>query len=306
MAKEQENLNQSLIEAVEKKDLTAAKTAITQGADVNTTVSKPEKEFKEFKHASILTYALAKEFYPGAGLLLEANAIFNNDIDGAFIKDIIEADEQHVIDLLLKSGVQWFSVDTKPPYNMIAQAAVKSNQKMIELILSHNIDINLPQKNNKTQPIEFLHYILANPQILDQVLDYSKHDINNTFNSPEMKRTLLIDAVVPGHTETIDYLLKKGADPNISDADEFTALNLAIRNSKYDIVELLLNNGADYALHGKHPENNYFVVINKDHKMIELLQKYNIDVNQPLSDGRLPIEHLPNYDELKTFMLLYK
>ena len=49
----------------------------------------------------------------------------------------------------------------------------------------------------------------------------------------------------------VEILLKKGADPNIHNNEEVTALSLAILQRHYQVVEVLLKNGADPEIGGR-------------------------------------------------------
>src|SRR5437870_13850963 len=56
----------------------------------------------------------------------------------------------------------------------------------------------------------------------------------------------LIGAVLEGHTEIVQLLLERGADPNAKDEEhEITVLMYAAQESDVEIVRLLLGAGAD-------------------------------------------------------------
>jgi ankyrin repeat protein len=54
-----------------------------------------------------------------------------------------------------------------------------------------------------------------------------------------------LEAVFGGHSDTIEYLLSRGADPDLKDRDGWTALMEAASKSHVDAVRMLLGSGAD-------------------------------------------------------------
>jgi ankyrin repeat protein len=68
-------------------------------------------------------------------------------------------------------------------------------------------------------------------------------DPNTTYGSVFF--TVLIGAVDNENTDLVQFLLKKGAQINRRDADEFTALHQAVYKGNAEIVTLLLKNGAE-------------------------------------------------------------
>jgi len=81
-----------------------------------------------------------------------------------------------------------------------------------------------------------------------------------------------------GNARTVNVLLEKGIDVNITDDYNFnnnTALSIAVINAKYDVVELLIENGADI-----NKENNkgdtplIHAIRSEDYKMVQLLLEH--------------------------------
>lgn len=57
--------------------------------------------------------------------------------------------------------------------------------------------------------------------------------------------TVLMDAVACKRTELVDFLLKKGADPNaVAKNKDMTPLKIAQKNGYEEIINLLVNAGA--------------------------------------------------------------
>ena len=82
-----------------------------------------------------------------------------------------------------------------------------------------------------------------------------------------------------GNARTVNVLLEKGIDVNITDDYNFnnnnTALSIAVINAKYDVVELLIEKGADI-----NKENNkgdtplIHAIRSEDYKMVQLLLEH--------------------------------
>lgn len=118
-------------------------------------------------------------------------------------------------------------------------------------------------------------------------------------------KTALIHAVINDDFDTITYLIKNGADPNLIDDDGQTALMYAATNGYPYTVRLLLENGADpnikneqdydftalfYAFHNLH--------INSE--IIELLCKHpETDLDVVDSDGSTYLIYIKDHDTKK-------
>ena len=78
--------------------------------------------------------------------------------------------------------------------------------------------------------------------ILNHLKQGKNIDVNKQYFSSGS--TALIDAVLHNDVETIQYLLDKGANINLSDRYGNTPLSLALFSRKYDAAIFLLKNGA--------------------------------------------------------------
>lgn len=157
--------------------------------------------------------------------------------------------------------------------------------KIIDLLLDHNVDINSQCKQGKTA----LMYCIENPEnikvnynnikkLINKKADVNIKDITN--------KTALIYAIemYPTHktTDIIELLLSVGADTNIVDNNEHTPLTLAITLGSTYLVKLLLNNGAIIDYNNKNPlflqvlyQNDNKTIID----MIDLILNKNVDIN---------------------------
>lgn len=70
-----------------------------------------------------------------------------------------------------------------------------------------------------------------------QVLVAYGADVN--VKTPSLEQTSLHRAAAQGHKDVVNFLLQNGADPTALDKQGMTALDLATREKHYDIVQLL-------------------------------------------------------------------
>ena len=62
-----------------------------------------------------------------------------------------------------------------------------------------------------------------------------------------LSRTPLFDAVLGGHRDTADFLLREGANASAQTADYETTVMAAAEQGHLDLVELMVENGVDPA-----------------------------------------------------------
>lgn len=137
------------------------------------------------------------------------------------------------------------NVDLKvegPEYGRpILQLAIHSNNiRLIDVLLKYRIDVNALWCDNKTP----LHHAVekGNLEIVQKLLE-RKADVNaaNRWN-----QTVLYRAAEYGFTEIVELLLKKNAKVNVKcNFNNSTALDIAVRESKKEVVEMIINQGAD-------------------------------------------------------------
>ncbi len=97
-------------------------------------------------------------------------------------------------------------------------------------------------------------------------------------------------AVIMGHTDIVEILLKHGANPNGLTPGNTRILHIAIRCKKYDIIECLMKYGADPNL----PDSNgnypiHIAVRTNDPNIIRILAKYGARFDVYDRDGFRPI-----------------
>ena len=115
-------------------------------------------------------------------------------------------------------------------------------------------------------------------------------------------RTLLMEAAINNNNVLLELLLSNGADPNIREEKNWTALHFAVQN--YDLVssKLLLENGADVNAQDAYGNNVISrAVLNSRGRgdVIRLLRKYGADINSKNMSGISALDlaqSISNYD----------
>ncbi len=116
------------------------------------------------------------------------------------------------------------------------------------------------------------------------------------FSKVPFNATPLMAALLGGYLHVMEYLLKKGANPNGVNKDGLTALHLAARSGLTNAAHKLLDFGADPNLKDKAGMTPlmYAVMRNSNNKnlgVITLLLTYGADVNLKNNQGKTALDY---------------
>lgn len=130
----------------------------------------------------------------------------------------------------------------------------------------------------------------------ESILSYLKEhpDHIDMFYSEDYDSTPLMEAVSNGNSDIVDLLIEKGADLDIQDNEGLTALQLAFVQGEGDmkyIIEKLVISGANVNLLDNDGENVLHTASNKctDPNIIYLLHNYGADPNHLDKEGCTPL-----------------
>jgi hypothetical protein len=99
-----------------------------------------------------------------------------------------------------------------------------------------------------------------------------KVDVNEA--EPTSGRTALHKAAFFGHTQTVQYILSKGAKINVQDYNGDTPLHDGVKHDNPGVVEVLVNAGADQTIKNREGATALDIARHHGHKKIEsILQK---------------------------------
>lgn len=129
-------------------------------------------------------------------------------------------------------------------------------------------------------------------------------DINLTL--PKDGRTPLTDAVFRNRSEVVQLLLDKGADVAIADNDGNTALLYAIKSGNAALVKSLLDHGANVGDRDRYYRRNalHWAAIKGHPDMVRLLLERGADAMATDSLGRTPLTYARQYGHRSATALL--
>lgn len=163
--------------------------------------------------------------------------------------------------------------------NSLLQLAVKNNKiKDIEFLLKHRANPTL----GKPPPI-ILAAQMGNEEIINQLIS------KDTINTLTAKGSnALFEAVAKGNLKLAEKLISLGIDINKKDLNQMTPLMIAINKNDFNMVALLIKNGANVNDFSKDGEFLITKAIKTNNKKIidQLLSSKNFDIRTLNSMGQ--------------------
>ena len=136
------------------------------------------------------------------------------------------------------------------------------------------------------------------------MFDYRESDVN--ARDPDSGRTPLYFAVENSDCEVVEQLLDRGADVNVQEKTGNTPLHFAAISNASEVVELLLERGAYVNAQdngGTTPLHNA-ASNNASSEIAEVLLGHDADVNVQNNDGNTPLNLARRGDATETVELL--
>lgn len=163
-----------------------------------------------------------------------------------------------------------------------------NNEDIVRMFLEKGASVN--QKDFNGVPLFFYAFSISKKdEILSLVADMGKADFNLTSEAGDSILTYLIKNRLPARF--IDFVLTKKPNVNLQDAAGDTPLMLALRNGDSQLVEKLVNAGADVNIANKAGVTslNYALVSVKDPVLLEKLITRKVNVNMQDKQGNTPL-----------------
>ncbi|KAJ4934491.1 hypothetical protein JOQ06_007284 [Pogonophryne albipinna] len=114
----------------------------------------------------------------------------------------------------------------------------------------------------------------------------------NVDQTGPLNRTALHESAFLGLENFVHLLLESCADPNARDIKKKTPLALAAQNGHLNVVEALLQKGANVCCESESGPVLFDAAASGNPDIISLLLDHGADPNQPLSSGHLPIHRV--------------
>ena len=173
----------------------------------------------------------------------------------------------------------------------LVQAITAEDAAEVEELLSAGANPNaLDSDGNALLPLAAKSGHL---EIVQSILDNGA-DVNSTMSPSGSGRTALMEAVRNNRGQVVDVLIAGGADVDLPESDSgFTALHYAAAFKSTDIVNTLIENGADPNLQandGYTPLHNAVRIGSPE--VIEALLDGGAEVDVPDNEGRTPMMEL--------------
>ena len=158
--------------------------------------------------------------------------------------------------------------------NPLAWAAMEGHEKVVELLLDSDADINA-----MTALYAKSHLSWGGSR---SVKSYVRHASDGDAWSTG-KHTVLYRAAFRGHEAVVQLLIRRGADVNAKGWANSTVLHGASLGGNEDLMRLLLNQGAEQHVNSRsilsHTTPLYCAVDSGSHKVARLLLDHHADVN---------------------------
>ncbi|XP_076279889.1 uncharacterized protein LOC143208872 [Lasioglossum baleicum] len=261
--------------AVNEKQVQMAKLLINYGANVNV---------KNIRGETPIVNAIQNRDTKMIELLLTNGADIKADPE--LVCNAVSYGNLELVEDLLKNGadVNMLNGNLYFRHSLLHMAVNGEQEQMAKLLINYGANVNVKDTREKT-PI--LNAILMRDTKMVELLLTNGADIKE---DPE----LVCTAVRCGNLEIVEDLLKNGADINaVGDIYfRFSLLHYAVREKQVQMVELLINYGANVNVKNSLGETPIVNAIeNRDKKMIELLLTNGADIKEDPKVLRAAVEN---------------
>lgn len=188
--------------------------------------------------------------------------------------------------------------DMQTPLHMASELADVS---IVQLLIDKGADTNLKTALNYS-----CLYIATNQGNIDiiKVLIANKADIHE--KNHRCGSDALIKAVVMEFIDVIEYLMQQGSDVNTSDYEGISALMYAIEIKNTQIIQLLINAGANVMDIKANIGAFHHACINESLDVVQLLINNGADVNQYTTSHSTPLHIACKKGDLDLVKLLIR
>ncbi|MBP7552928.1 MAG: ankyrin repeat domain-containing protein [Spirochaetes bacterium] len=163
---------------------------------------------------------------------LALTAALHNDID--------------LFNNLIKMGADINSMDDTKLSSVLMVACKLGKKDYVKILIDNKADVNLKNIKNETALISALYFLasakneadISNGKEIVKYIVSSGSDINIKWKDQENLTPLMV-AVLLNQPDLVEFLLNNGADKSLTNDKNITALDIAIKNKFTDIEALL-------------------------------------------------------------------
>ncbi|MCL5261108.1 MAG: ankyrin repeat domain-containing protein, partial [Gammaproteobacteria bacterium] len=223
-------LNKNLLEAAERGNLSAIKYWLAQGADVDTTEGNPDK-------INPLLRVIRKSNLEATSFLLPlANLTFQDRFGNGLLQTALLFQDTYdpgIVDLLLK----------RVPLDEKCGTVLEDDDKKLAEMKEAKVDLG----SIGSTGYSLLHYAAARGKL--KTVQWLTTNAPKLISLPQkiLGVTPLLLAARNGQINTLEQLLRSGANIHERSANGWTALLYAARNGHTETLVWLLNHGANIA-----------------------------------------------------------
>lgn len=159
------------------------------------------------------------------------------------IDDLTNAGEHDKLDVIqsaLKEGIDINRLDSQG-WTALAAAAEFGSAATVEFLLDHGANINRKNAKGETALFQARGSLETANVLVERGIDINATD----FYGHVALNSALTSRESEAHMQVIEFLLLKGANPNVKDEEGRTPLHQAARNINVRGAKLLLRFGAD-------------------------------------------------------------
>ena len=194
------------------------------------------------------------------------------------IIEFIKTGKNDNLEEKLKDNPSLANIKTEQGISLLQFAAYCKNNSAVDILKKHKQKLDV-----------FEAASIGDNETVNQLLDKNPEFINS-FSSDGF--TPLGLASFFGHLSVVKFLLDKGSNPNIASNNQFkvTPIHSACAISRFDITELLIENGADVnakQMQGVTPLHS--AAHNGQTKLSKLLIDNGADINAKMDNGQTPL-----------------
>ncbi len=170
------------------------------------------------------------------------------------------------------------------PHTALTLAESKGHDDAVALLIAWGADITDYIKDKSKAEKQFFKAVANNnKKALEALIGAGFNNVNIKLHN---NSSALLLATAQGHIELVELLLDKGADVNAKDKDGLTSLMVSISNGSIEIVQLLLARGADVNLIDDEGTTALIRAAQKGNsKIVQLLLDNNANVNAQNNKG---------------------